>query len=466
MKKQTRIAIVRIITDLIKADSVIDLREMEFFTEVKSRYRISKEEEMQAMECTLAEAIDVLADEPMKERLQLMQDFSALTLSDGFCARQEALLMIALMFSLEEETKELTQVISVESPVIRIDDTQIIYVESAFDKSCNEEIHDMHRQISKEMKVAGFNFIYIPFIAKHYQSTPSELFHRVVSFLAPQYNEEHVEEFIGQLSGMTTDEFCKDQLCNKLDLLPLRETNPALLIKIGETFAEDKFYTNFLKIEIDGSVLSTIQSLLDRFSGILSNDSVVIRSSESEAGLFLYYGFYKQLFDIYLLRSKVRSSILINPYKETVSLPDLHTAINGLHRREKALYTLFLIESKQGGINFTAPESGKQIELYNKRMKQIQAKYNLIYALFGGEREKAPMLEQAEIRRPMISCIKRCIGKLENLLHHPDDYKIRKNSFGNFGINIEDKLLFITDAASDAPVPLFESELYRQICKL
>ena len=40
MKKEERIAVVRIFTDLIKADSVIDINEMEYYETIKSIHNI------------------------------------------------------------------------------------------------------------------------------------------------------------------------------------------------------------------------------------------------------------------------------------------------------------------------------------------------------------------------------------------------------------------------------------------
>ena len=436
---------------------------MEWLSAIKERYNITKEEEAEASKQTFAGAVSTLATADKKDRDMFLNDFDDLALSDGFCAKQEALLMIALYYALTDDYIDTSEVISIESPLIHIEDTQIIYIESRKDERYNEEIEKDYRQISKEIKVSGFSFVYIPYIIEHYKNTPFPLFQQIVSFLAPHLAEDIVADLIQHLTTMSTPEFCKDQLCNKLGMSSLRETNPSLLIKVGDTFANEKLFTNFLKIEIHDTVLQTVQKFLDRFMEMQSSDTIVIKNIEESAGQFLYHGFYKQLFDIYLLRSSIRSTVLVDPYKESITLPELHTPINGLHRREKALYTLFLIESAHGGVNFNYPESSNQINAYNKRMKQIQEKYNIIYEWFGGESGKAPNLEQPEIRRPMISCIKRCINKIDDILHHADDYTVIKNSFGHFCINLEEDLLFIIDSKTGEKTPLFHSEFYKKL---
>ena len=129
MKKTERIALVRVYIDLIKADSVIDTREMEWFAAIKERYRITKAEEAEASKQTFAEAVSILASADEKDRSMFLSDFTDLALSDGFCAKQEALLMIALYYALTDESIDTSEVISNESPLVHIEDTQMIYIE-------------------------------------------------------------------------------------------------------------------------------------------------------------------------------------------------------------------------------------------------------------------------------------------------------------------------------------------------
>ena len=62
MKREEKVAIVRILSDLIKADAVIDAREMEKYAELKNKYNISKNEEKLGSKTTLAEAFWVISE--------------------------------------------------------------------------------------------------------------------------------------------------------------------------------------------------------------------------------------------------------------------------------------------------------------------------------------------------------------------------------------------------------------------
>ena len=95
MKKEEKIAICRIFTDLIKADGIIDSGEMRQYAMLRDRYGLCKEEEIAAANITFADAVNTLSDSEKGLRMDFFGDCADMTISDGFCARSEALFLIA-----------------------------------------------------------------------------------------------------------------------------------------------------------------------------------------------------------------------------------------------------------------------------------------------------------------------------------------------------------------------------------
>lgn len=71
MKKSERASIVRVLIDLIKADSVIDEGEMALYAKLKYDYNISREDEISASSMTLSDA-SMYGDEEQTTKLALM----------------------------------------------------------------------------------------------------------------------------------------------------------------------------------------------------------------------------------------------------------------------------------------------------------------------------------------------------------------------------------------------------------
>jgi hypothetical protein len=462
MTKSEKSAICRILFDLIQADQVIDSGEMEHYSFLRDKYSISREEEITASQITLSEAMNSLSMCAYELKESLLQDFSKMTVSDGFCARSEALLMIALSNKLLSEDTDV-ELISIPKPLFNIESASVLYIESRYEKFANEIINKNYRTIFKECQIAGFNFIYIPRVIEHYKQSDKKLISQIIHFLAPKYSEEAVETIIEGLFSMTTSSFCKDILCNKLGITELRDATPSLLVKIGQSYVGETIYSNYLKIEVEDDFMYVLQNKLDEFLSLLSSDVFSVHTAEEKQNQFLYHGFYKQLLDIFLVRKNIRSRLHIQPYTEEFLFPDIDEKLVKLHRREKALYLLLLVMSKEGGINFNQPKTAKQLVSYNRYLQRIQSKYQLIYEYLGGD--NAPDLTLPEIRRPIISCLKKSLSKFENLLYNFKDYTISKDQYGTIKVNLEPEAIFLY-VSSKGYVQLQKTELFSKILNI
>ena len=218
-----------------------------------------------------------------------------------------------------------------------------------------------------------------------------------------------------------------------------------------------------MRIEIDENIVYTLQGMLDDFLSMLSSDVITVRMAEEKHNQFLYYGFYKQLLEIFLIRRNIRSRLFIQPYTEEIVFPDIDEKLSKLHRREKALYLLLLIMSCEGGVNFNQPKTAKELSNYDKNMQRLQNKYQLIYKYLGGE--TAPDLRQPEIRRPIVSCLKKSLSNLSNVLYNSQDYTITKDEYGTLKINLEPEIQFLYEAHSGY-VQLSKTELFAKVLKI
>lgn len=461
MLRVHKVAIARIFSDLIKADRIIDSGEMQCWLSFCQKYAIDKEIEVEALNVSFADAVDTICSsgiQGLKE--DLLGDCRAMALSDGFCAHSEAALMIALSLMLESETANRVEVISIPRASFNIDLSTVLYVESDYDSDTNNAINKHYRTIYKELQLAGFHFVYLPKIIEHYSHTDRTLFRNILSFIAPYLSDIGLDGIYNSLMSMTTSRFCKDLLCNKLGLSELRNTYPSLVIKIGTSFVGEEQYANYLKIEVDEDILETIQAFIDKFCDMLTSDVYVVNASEESDTQFHFHGFYKQLLDIFLIRKNIQSSILIDPYREEIYFPEIDAKATAVHRREKVLYAMMLCAGSQG-LNFNTPQKADEMKKYHRRMDQLQAKYRALYSLFGGNEEGAPDLGMPEIRRPIISCLKRSLKKLTSL-YNPDDYNITKDKGGILSVHVDSSLIFVRELDSELPVPLHESKLYRR----
>lgn len=464
MKHIERASIIRVLTDMVKADAIIDVRELETYHQLAVKYSLRKEDELISASLTLSTAINTLKELPNEDKSTFLSDFMSVAMSDDYLAREEALLLVALKCCLSTDFKLESYMLSLDSSDIQVDPSQILYVESEFNTDMNWEINESYRILASEIRLAGFDFVYLPKIAEHYRSIPTEEFVQIASFLYPKVGEERLKAIVKQLQTISTQEFCNDQLATKLSAKEFSCMSPSLMIKVGDSIVDDKRISNYLILELGKNVIKSVRLFIDAFSSLFHN--VRLNYLTEEKGRFIYAGFYKQIFDLHMLRRGIKSPIVIDVYREEIRLPEADIVLDKLHRREKALYALFIIESASGGINFSRPESIKQFERYQKRMVAVQKKYRLIYKMFGGDEKKAPIIENQEIRNPMISKIKSQFSKYEGVLFHPENYTVQRNIYGNYSINIPSSMCYCCGTQKTDLMHLFDSIEWQNISAL
>lgn len=464
MKQSEKASIFRIVTDLIKADSIIDTREIEKLDSIRERFAIKKEDEMLGFSYTFANAIRVLLESPKSLQCELAAIFNELAMSDNFCAREEALLLLTLRLCMSLDIKLDCKAVSIETSSVNIDPTQILYVESDFDNDVNWEINEKFREIVAEVRLAGFDLVYLPKIAEHYRAISNTDFLKIAGFLYPNVSYERLKTVVQHMHNLSTSEFCKDQLAGKLGVREFSVVNPSLMIKIGDSLVGNKNIANFLLVELDKDVISSIRYILDLFSEYYHTSR--LNYLREEKGRYIFTGFYKQIFDIYMFRKGIKSPVVIDVYRGSIRFSEADLKIEKLHRREKALYALFMLESASGGVNFSKPTTPNELARYTRRMTAVQEKYRLIYKKFGGEPQKAPDISKSEIRLPMIALIRKQLKALGDVLFHVDDYMIQRNMFGNYCINISPSLCCYCGVNANDIYRLSDSEEWQRISAL
>lgn len=464
MRQAERASIMRIASDLIQSDGIIDTREISFLETLRDRYSIKKVDEVLAVSYTLQEAISTLKESAESLKQDLLGDFVRVAMSDDYCAREESLLLLALRTCLTINADDNVSILSIDAGQLLFEPAQILYVECEYNKDVNAQIVRDYWEISAEARLAGFDFVYLPKIAEYYVKMPEIDILQILEYLYPKASVERVGIVIDQLRHINTADFCKLQMATKLGIKGFDAIEPSLLVKVGDSYVDDRKMSNFLLVEVGDNVLEKIRTMTDLFAEMYRN--VNINYLKEEKGRLIYTGFYKQVFDVFMLRKGVKSIVVVDTVRERIYFPEADAILEGIHRREKALYALFLLETANGGISFNKPETAKQFERHQKRMAALRTKYKLIYGRFGGEEDKAPDITISEIRLPMISLLKRQLLKLKDVLFHIEDYTIQRNIYGNYSVGIPSALCRCCEGKTTEYMLLSESDEWRRISAL
>ena len=305
MKQNERAGIMRIVSDIVKADSIIDLREIDYLDEIKAKYRITKDDEAMGDSMTLSNAVCLLKNLSPSLIHDIIGDFYNLALSDNAFSREEGLIVLAIIACLSEKHFTRAEIYSTVLPSNTLaEKSQILYIEGEYYKEANKEISDAYREISNEFRLIGLNFVYLPKVCEHYKSLSHSKLLSLLSFLYPKISEKQMGDMIRQLTSLNTSDFCKEGIVGKMNLKDLDESLPSMLLCINDSFVEGKIYSNFLLITLEKEALNIARDFTDLFMKLYKPR--VLNPSFEGKERFVYRGYYKQVFDIFTDRKGIR----------------------------------------------------------------------------------------------------------------------------------------------------------------
>lgn len=367
--KDQRIALARIVYDLIMADKIIDDEEVvkfaKLFGEENNRILFH-----QAQELTFAKAIKLLtqpsddnndnevirkvhADQRRKQAEKAANIVGETASSDSFCAPSEAILLLAIDYFLKKNNATYTKydIQSFKLTDIFIGKRFVLYVDNnASSKSL--EVEQNYDLIVNLLASIGFQFIYIPKIVEQYKKKGLEMFKAMSMYIFPDIPEDKVEDVYNNIMQMDTKSFVKDYLNEKLgfDIICAR---PSLMVMLGRSSVIGKNISdkglvyetnaNFLKINIgEEKVVNVVGDLIHDFNKFVTfNFHIDFNPAKDK---LLYHGIHKAFFRMVALAKN-------NPQQYNINIStNLHAVfINDyklpLAKGKTAIYIMILCRS-------------------------------------------------------------------------------------------------------------------------
>lgn len=341
-----------------------------------------------------------------------------------------------------------------------IQDEQIVFLESEYDKKINAEIENNYLYIEKMTRLMGFEMIYIPKITETYSMLDTSFLKRIIHFINPDLTNEQIQHTSEVIMKLKTKSFFNDLIYKKFKMIMNQDLPPCLLLKVGNSSVNGKSYSDFLLIEMYGSASNAITDMYQKYVSFNHSDYTFVKNIHHTSSAILYSGIFKQIIDLYTSKDSIKSRIVIDTNKCRIRLEDIQKNIESIPRAAKALYVFVLMESITGGVNFNAPENKTQLSLYNQRVKRQKQKYAAIYRLFNGNIEHTPDIEDPVIRNPLLSKINRCILALAHDLTNVEEYQIHRKENGCYSIDIDKGYVFCSEKTI---IPWMQSNKWRNI---
>ena len=481
-------AISRIMSDLVKLDSLITASELEFLDTVYKKYGVSTQDRKMGFYMTLEEAVSIFSSQPERFRREFFTLMKEGSVADGACSRPEAFLLMAFSCACGINPSGKGRVYSFESKGIPLHRDQLIYL-SKEDRNERSLLADdeLYEDINNIARLSGFELVYVPRIARHFETyQKTDILRKVLTLVRPTLDRSE-DELIRQVRTMTSYKFCTNILERKMKM-SLKVTSPCWLIKMGNSQVGGMEYSNFLLLEIDYNHMKLqLKQFMSMFLQLQPEYMVSVSPVEEDADNFRYGGFVKSILDMISLGTDERRDVIIR-------LKGCKTFVDGDGNEQRASISIRRGEEEWPLIGpdrdaafyalvicYTAEDSnGVRLDKDLEQNCETQRRYEKIYGMMSVRQlSDCPNICFSDMRRPIISRVNLAINPtLKNAkktkllsgskyLTERELYEISKSQ-KNFFVVLNPSNVQVRSKADRREVerPLKESTLYSSVIQI
>ena len=387
MRHHQKIAIARLISDLIKSDDVICKEEIALYNNIVCSFEISQDELHEAQFISQAEAVGYIRHMPFAEQKKIFSLLKKAAYSDNSCVAREALLLLTLSLTLSDTVNKYHLLSSLVKGG-RNQEKYVMYIESDYMPAINQEIEEQYDTIANLLHLWKFEFIYIPKLTRSFSEMDRNYLCDIIRYMNPRLSGEMIQNLYDRLTTFTTENFTQEYLANASHHTHFYEIEPSLLINVGTSnipaaaaTREDTYFMNLLTIRLDDEpncVLNEVRRFLDQYESLITEPEYQL--PKRGKGLFRYHGFYKQLFD-FLARQHTNgeeNTILIDFVSRRIWMRGREVQMSATHL---ATYVFLLHQSlctHYGGLI----KAGQHHPLSEKDVERLGRTYHAICDLF------------------------------------------------------------------------------------
>ena len=386
-----RIAIARIVSDMIKADNIIEESEIEMLNRFKNDYHLDGHILNEARHIKFSTAVSDLCTLKDEEKIEIFTSIKNMASADGLCVPKEAMLLLALRYAFGIERDKVTKkykinrknnvkLISCPTGEASISSQYVIYIEGKNHANINEIIRKNFEVNVLSLRQWGFDFIYIPSLVEEFKTMNSDYVKDVINYMAPELGKETIDVVYERLIRMDTVTFCNHVLADTLNVEEVKNAAPSLFINIGTSIVPYcvvsgpvECYTEFLCIPLGEDVTAQIKDFIKAYSKLVSFHSTPSAAYMGDNNRFKYFGFYKAMFDFLVKAEPKESDMIVHPWNSSFEFPQIALGDLVLSPQEAAVYKLIL------ELTYNHPLGGLPT-FYTKYEGEIIRKYKRIYS--------------------------------------------------------------------------------------
>lgn len=458
MRHHQKIAISRLISDLINADDIICHDEIALYNKIVKTYDISQEELYESQYLSLGDAIMCFRHMPHNEQLHIFQIIHDAIYANQSCVTHEALLLLTLSLIIHDHEYKY-KVFSTKLRSQQASHKYIMYIESDYMPLINQEIATNYDAISNLLLLWNIEFIYLPKHIQYLCEMDRDYMQDIIRYMNPRLNTERIDELYDRLTSFTTEKYTRECIGNACQEPYFDDIPPSLIINIGSSHVpanthmpKEGWFMNLLTIRLDDeddAALHEVRRFIQTYESYITEreDYRPLRGKNC----FRYHGFHKLLFD-FLVRPQtngVDNSILIDLPSRRIWMRGIQVPMSATLL---ATYVFILHQTHCTPIGGLL-KVRMHFPLSDADLNRLATSYHMICNLF-----RDTPVSQDRLYMDDVNNIRGYIARLRTIVaHHIDDQDINyyypKNAANKmlYQINIDPDKVHIRDSHGEYP---------------
>lgn len=361
--EQLKVAMARIIINVIQADGIIDDRELDCMERmldemkrIKAELKITNKDFYETRNMAFCEALNILKEKYKAEKKAIdrfIELVNGLAKVDNVVSSNEAMLLLAIEYVVQKGY----DAFSTRSGSVYFSKQEVLFVDDK--KNGGIESSDFH-SFKNTFQAYGFHFIYLTdirdsLLPKNKEGQVEEAaklrIEKIISFLYPHLDSQSVVQVQERLAGMNTYQFC-NVIADILNY-PREKFKYSLLFKITNSeiydkkadryITKDDFVLFRLGDDFDKSLVTLFHEYRD-LVGVINNNTTVFPDY-----YFNSHGFHRTLLDAVINRKSQNLTIDLtqNPQYQRVTFDNAQPISMG--DKYLCIYLLIIYMSKDSG---------------------------------------------------------------------------------------------------------------------
>ncbi|MEG1585446.1 MAG: hypothetical protein RR346_01075 [Bacteroidales bacterium] len=250
-KNSDKIALVKILSDFVKADGIVNQNEINYLQYIYEILDISPAVIKNGGKVSLSDAVRQLGQMSELEKYAVIKMMQQLSMSDDDLSQEERLLLCALLMALEIGNGKWpkARIISVADFTIGVEH-HVLYLEAAYQPALNQKIKYEYAAIVALLAKYRYEFFYVPAVIEGIASRKT-IFRHTLQYTEPDLSDDCLTRIDTSLDELTTSFFAREMFLNQLGLKGLDSLKPSFFLQLPNT--GNSRYTDFLLLELDES---------------------------------------------------------------------------------------------------------------------------------------------------------------------------------------------------------------------